>query len=208
MNLFSKIFKSSREPSIQEIRDAVRKKYIEVSRSTEGKFKYPTGKTGARALGYDLSVFMELPDEIMESFCGVGNPFSLGPIREGERLLDIGCGAGVDLIIAGRMTGLSGKVCGIDITPEMAEKARENLMRAGITNAEVCVAGVEEIPYGNGTFDIVISNGALNLSPEKEKSFQEIYRVLNSGGRLQFADIILKQELHPDTARSLEAWSE
>jgi SAM-dependent methyltransferase len=190
------------------IREAVREKYVEVARSAEGKFAYPTGRQGALALGYDPAVVASLPDDFLASFCGVGNPFALGPIEPGERLLDVGCGGGVDLIVASRIVGASGKVCGIDITPEMAERARANLARAGVTTAEVKVSGAESIPYPDASFDIVISNGVINLSPAKDQVFREIHRVLHPGGRFQFADIVVNQALPADVASSLEAWSQ
>jgi arsenite methyltransferase len=190
------------------IREAVRKKYMEVAQSAEGKFAYPTGRQGALALGYDPSIIESLPGDLLASFCGVGNPFALGPINRDEAVLDVGCGAGFDMVIASRLVGNTGKVCGIDMTPEMAERARTNLRRAGIANVEVQVAGAESIPYPDAFFDLVISNGVLNLSPAKEDVFREIYRVLRAGGRLQFADIVVNQTLPPDVANSLEAWSQ
>lgn len=196
------------ELGLNEIQEAVRKKYAEVSCTAAGKFKYPTGKEGALNLGYDLSVIAAVPDDLLESFCGVGNPFKLGPLHSGEVILDIGCGAGFDLINAGLLVGPAGKVCGIDLTKEMLEKASKTIRRAGLTNSEVILAGSDDIPYSNSTFDVVISNGVLNLSPLKEKSFQEIYRVLKQGGRFQFADIVLKEDLPDNIAGSLKAWSE
>lgn len=193
---------------VKGIQDAVRKKYGEVSQSAEGKFAYPTGKAGAVALGYDPSVIRNIPIELLESFCGVGNPFSLGKINPEEAVLDVGCGTGFDIIVASRLVGLTGRVCGIDLTPEMVEHAKRNLMRAGVSNAEVQIASSEAIPYYDCTFDVVISNGVLNLSPLKEKSFREIYRVLKSNGHLQFADIVLKGDLPPEIASSLDAWSQ
>ncbi len=190
------------------IREAVRKKYVEVAQSAEGKFAYPTGRQGALALGYDPSIVESLPGDLLASFCGVGNPFVLGPINRGETVLDVGCGAGFDMVIASRLVVSTGKVCGIDMTPEMAERARTNLRRAGIANAEVQVSGAESIPYPDAFFDLVISNGVINLSPAKEDVFREIYRVLRAGGRLQFADIVVNETLPPEVANSLEAWSQ
>lgn len=190
------------------IQRAVRRKYAEVACSPEGKFKYPTGREGLVQLGYDLSVFGEIPTALIESFCGVGNPFSLGSIHEGEAVLDVGCGGGFDLVYASRLVGLAGRVCGVDITPEMVEKARLNLEQVGVSNGDVQVAGSEAIPYDDNTFDAVISNGALNLSPAKERTFDEIHRVLKPAGRLQFADIVLREDLPADIFNSLDAWSE
>jgi len=193
--------------SVDEIQEAVRKKYAEVSRSAEGKFDYPTGREGAILQGYDVAIIDTMPHEVITSFCGVGNPFTLGQISAGETVLDIGCGAGFDLIVASRLVGKKGNVCGIDLTPEMVEKANRNLKQYGVPNCDVKLAGAESIPYGGNTFDVVISNGVLNLSPLKEKSFREIYRVLKPNGRLQFADIILKEDAPVAQSSSLESWS-
>ena len=190
------------------IREAVRKKYVEVAHSAEGKFAYPTGRRGAFTLGYDPSILASLPDDVLASFCGVGNPFALGPIQQGEAVLDVGCGAGVDMIVASRIVGSAGKVCGIDMTPAMAERARANIRRASVADAEVQISGAESIPYPDACFDVVISNGVINLSPVKEEVFREIHRVLRPGGRLQFADIVVNQALPPEVANSLEAWSQ
>jgi ubiquinone/menaquinone biosynthesis C-methylase UbiE len=179
-----------------------------VSRSAEGKFTYPTGKEGAFTLGYDISFLDDMSHELVESFCGVGNPFTLGAINPGETVLDIGCGAGYDLFVASRLTGSKGKVMGIDLTPEMKQKARKNLEHEGVSDYELYLAGSEDIPLKDEIIDVVISNGVLNLSPMKEKSFREIYRVLKPGGRLQFADIVLKEDLPDKIANSLDAWSD
>ncbi len=208
MALSNKEPHKSKQPGMAELQAALRRKYAEVSRTAEGKFVYPTGRAGAEALGYDLSVMEGMSGELLDSFCGVGNPFSLGPVRPGEILLDVGCGAGFDLFVASRLVGHTGRVCGIDLTAEMVEKAWRNLARSDIANGEVRLAVAEDIPYGENTFDIVISNGVLNLSLQKERSFREIYRVLKPGGRLQFADIVLRGDLPQDVAGSLDAWSD
>jgi arsenite methyltransferase len=206
MSFLKRLIKT-RAPGVEEIRESVRRKYLEVARSAEGKFKYPTGREGALGLGYDPALLEDMPEELLESFCGVGNPFVLGPINAGDAVLDVGCGAGFDLVVAARLAGPGGRVCGIDLTPEMVEKARRNLGVAGV-NGEVRVVSSEAIPYEDASFDVVTSNGVLNLSPQKEKSFQEIHRVLRPGGRLQFADIVLKEELPEKVANSLDAWSD
>jgi SAM-dependent methyltransferase len=194
--------------STEEIQQAVRRKYFEVSRSVAGKFQYLTGKAGAAALGYNLSALLDLPDDVFDTFCGVGNPLAQGSIQYGEKILDIGCGAGLDMILASRLVGPAGLVCGIDLTPEMVEKARANFVRAGASNVSALVAGAEAIPYDDDTFDVVTSNGVLNLSPLKEQSLREIYRVLRPAGRLQFADIVLEEDLPSEMTNSLDAWSD
>ena len=192
----------------KDIQDAIRKKYAEVSRSAEGKFAYPTGKAGAEGLGYDSLDIVNAPSELLDFFCGVGNPFSLGQIGPGEAVLDIGCGAGFDILVSSRLVGPTGRVCGIDFTPEMVVCAQSNLRRAGVSNVEVRLASSEVIPHDDSTFDVVISNGVLNLSPFKEKSFQEIFRVLRTDGRLQFADIVLNEDLPSEVADSADAWAQ
>ena len=199
-------FYMSKQQTLEDIQQAIRGKYAEVSHSSKGIFSYPTGEKGANLLGYNLSEFTYLPKELLESFCGVGNPFSLGPIKKGESILDIGCGAGFDLFVASTRVGKNGKVYGIDLTPEMVMKAKDNLQQASC-HAQVQVGSSEAIPFDTDTFDVVTSNGVLNLSPLKEKSFKEIYRVLKPGGQLQFADIILKEKLPEEITGNLDAWS-
>lgn len=196
------------DKELQQIREAIRGKYLEVSTSAEGKFKYVTGKAGAVELQYDAAILNTLDAVRLESFCGVGNPFSLGEIQPGSVVLDVGCGGGLDMLFAAKYAGPEGRVCGIDLTEEMVRRARENLAHAGIDNAELQHVSAEKIPYADNTFDVVISNGVINLSPCKEELFQEIYRVLKPGGRLHFADIVLENQLPASMAASVEAWSQ
>jgi arsenite methyltransferase len=193
---------------LQKIRRAIRYKYAEVSISAAGKFQYPTGKEGAKALGYDPSIIESTDTRLFESSCGVGNPFSLGNINLGDAVLDFGCGGGVDMFVASKLVGESGMIYGIDLTEDMVVRARENLTLAGIMNFEVKKVDSETIPYDDRSFDVVISNGVLNLSPRKEISFAEIYRVLKPGGKLQFADVVLESELPAYLVESAEAWSQ
>lgn len=179
-----------------------------MSVSAEGKFQYPIGKDGAKALGYDPVIVESAPARFFESSCGVGNPFSLGTIRRGAAVLDFGCGAGFDLFVASRLVGETGLVCGTDLTEDMVVRARENLTLAGITKFEIKKVDSETIPYGDHSFDVVISNGVINLSLCKQTSFKEIYRVLKPGGRLQFADVVLEKELPASLSGSAEAWSQ
>jgi SAM-dependent methyltransferase len=186
----------------------VQSKYAEVAQSASGKFAYPTGREGALALGYDPGLVEAAHPGLLESFCGVGNPFSLFPVKAGSTILDVGCGAGFDLYVAARLTGPNGSVYGVDLTGAMAAKARENLEKAGIANAVVQQVETEKLPYPDDTFDAVISNGVINLSPEKAALFGEINRVLKPGGWFGFADVVLEQALPRDMAGSAEAWSQ
>jgi arsenite methyltransferase len=179
-----------------------------VARSASGKFAYPTGQDGAHALGYDRALVDAAHPELLGSFCGVGNPFSLFPIQPGSIILDVGCGAGFDLFVAGRLTGPGGRVYGVDLTEAMVARARENLQKAGVANAEVRQVGSENLPFGDTMFDAVISNGVINLSTDKETLFLEINRVLKPGGWFGFADVVLEQTLPQGMAGSAEAWSQ
>ena len=198
----------TQEPDHEQIQAAVREKYRKVARSAEGLFKYATGREGALALGYDARVVADAPCQLIESFCGVGNPFSLGDIQVGETVLDVGCGAGFDVYMASRIVGEAGQALGVDLTPEMVTVAKDNIGRLQLANAAVRPGGSEALPFDSNSIDVVLSNGTFNLSPNKRRTFEEVFRVLKQGGRLQFADIVLKDELPSDLVGSLEAWSQ
>ena len=183
----------------------IESRYLKVARSPRGIFKYPTGREGLKALGYDPGTLELLPDEVAECYCGVGNPFSLGALKAGERALDIGCGAGVDTLIAALMTAPDGFVAGVDVTRAMIERARHNamLMRVSV-DFQVC--GAESLPYKDNWFDLVISNGAMNLVAGKAAAAREMFRVLRPGGRLQIADQILMKETAREMAVMVKNW--
>lgn len=171
-------------------------------------FKYTTGHEGAQVLGYNNEILKDIPTELLNSFCGVGNPFSLGEIKPGSDILDIGCGAGFDLVVARTLAGADGRVCGIDITQEMIDRARRVFDSLDIDDIETIHVTSETLPFEDQGFDLVISNGVINLSPAKDELFQEMYRVLRPGGRIQIADIVVEKELPLHLVGSLEAWSQ
>jgi ubiquinone/menaquinone biosynthesis C-methylase UbiE len=179
-----------------------------VAQSAEGLFSYQTGKKGALALGYDPAVINSFPEEALNSFCGVGNPFAISSIPPGSTVLDIGCGAGVDLLVAHHILGNEGQVCGIDLTEEMVAQARALAARYGSETISVQHVLSEEIPYNDESFDYVISNGVFNLSPAKLKLFREIRRVLKPGAVLQFADVCLAEGNVQNQASSPGDWAQ
>ncbi len=191
----------------KRIEEGIRGKYTKVSDSPEGLFQYPTGRAGLEALNYDSELIQALPDSAVASYCGVGNPFTLGVIRKGEAVLDIGCGAGIDTIVAAMMVGPAGTVVGIDMVPEMLARARENLRMTDLKNVIFEEAYGEKLPFADGGFDVVISNGAFNLIPDKAKALSEVVRVLKPGGRLMMADQILVGELPSEIKARVASWA-
>lgn len=192
----------------KKINKSIQKKYIKVARSPDGLFKYPTGRVGLEALNYDPELVGALPEAVLASYCGVGNPFSLGPINAGETVLDIGCGAGVDTFVAAMMTGPSGKAVGIDLIASMLQRARENLTSTGLKNVTFEEASSERLPFADQSFDAVISNGVFNLVPDKLKALSEVYRVLKQKGRLMIADQVLIGELPKERKQIIKSWSQ
>jgi arsenite methyltransferase len=192
----------------ERIGEGIRKKYAEASVTPQNLFNYPTGREGLEGLGYDSKIVESIPKPVIDSFLGVGNPFSLGPIHEGETVLDIGCGGGFDLIFAAIMVGSKGNVTGIDVTPEMLELSKKNLKEASIENVTLRQTNAEKLHFPDNNFDVIISNGVLNLIPEKAKAFSEIFRVLKLDGRLMVADQILIGELSKEQKLSAESWAQ
>ena len=190
----------------QRIEEGIRGKYVKVAVSPEGQFRYPTGRAGLEALHYDPQLIQELPEPVAAAYCGVGNPFTLGPIHPGDIILDIGCGAGVDTIIAALMAGPSSSVTGIDLIPEMLERAKENA-RLSALNISFLEGSAEDLLFHDNTFDVVISNGVFNLVVDKAKALSEVYRVLKPGGRFMLADQILAGELAKETKARIENWA-
>ena len=191
---------------LKKIEAGIREKYTIVAKSPEGQFKYPTGKDALEGLHYDKTLIDELPNGVASSYCGVGNPFSLGKINQGEQILDIGCGAGVDTILAAIMVGSKGSVVGVDIVPEMIARAESNLQIIGLDNVNFQQVSGENLPFSSDTFDVVISNGVINLIPDKKAAMSEIMRVLKPSGRLMMADQIAAGGVQKDIKARLDNW--
>jgi arsenite methyltransferase len=189
------------------IRAAIKGKYTQVAASGAACcFQYPTGEESLRQQNYPLDIVQELPPSVVDAFCGVGNPFSLGPIYPGEAILDIGCGAGFDAFVAARLTGPRGRVVGLDVTVEMINRARANQALLGLDRVRFQVEDAESLPFPDQEFDVVISNGVLNLTLDKARALQEAHRVLKPGGRLMLADMVLVQDLPPEEAGKADSW--
>ncbi|MBI3086892.1 MAG: methyltransferase domain-containing protein, partial [candidate division NC10 bacterium] len=189
------------ELDVATIREGIAEKYRKVAVSPGGLFRYPTGQASARGLGYPPALLAAIPRAIRERFVGVGNPFALGPIHLGEAVLDLGCGAGLDALLAAQLVGPAGRVAGIDLSPEMLAVAEAGRAEAGLPQVEFREASVEALPFPDASFDVALSNGVLNLIPDKPAALREIFRVLRPGGRLQACDIALVGDrLPPDKA--------
>ncbi len=192
----------------QALRSEVSKVYSRVATDPDGDFHFHRGPAyAADFLGYDRDELAALPRECTASFAGIANPHMIAPIVRGETVLDIGCGAGTDLLLAARRVGPSGHAIGIDMTETMRDRARASAVAAGLTNVEVHRADATALPLPDASVDVIISNGVLNLVPEKDKAFTEIRRVLRPGGRLQLADIVLDAELGEDVRRNIDLWT-
>jgi arsenite methyltransferase len=195
------------EPEIHQIRQGIKEKYDKVAEQGPACcFRYLTGKEGLAQQGYPLELLGDFPEEILTAFCGVGNPFSLGPLFPGDAVLDIGCGAGVDSLVAGRMVGPAGRVVGIDVTVAMLAQARENQARLGLGQVIFQVGDATALPFPDNDFDAVISNGVLNLTLNKAQALEETHRVLKPGGRLMLADMVLVAALPPNRQDQIANW--
>jgi len=190
-----------------QLREQVRAKYREVAVAPNAEYHFHTGRSLAVRLGYDTDVVDALPDRAVESFAGVGNPFSLRELRVGERVVDIGSGAGFDSLVAAARVGASGRVVGVDMTPEMLEKSRTTAQQLAFDHVEFREGFAERLPVDDGFADVVISNGVINLCADKRAVFQEIRRVLRPGGVLQFADIANGRAVPPEALRDIDLWT-
>jgi len=189
------------------LREEVKSKYREVAVDPHGKHHFHTGRYLAKHLGYDADFVGSLPDVAVESFAGVGNPFSLRPLTKGEHVVDVGSGAGFDSFVAAHQVGPSGKVVGVDMTEEMLAKSRATLGKLGLGHVEFREGLAEQMPIEDGWADVVISNGVINLCADKRATFAEIYRILRPGGRLQFADIANGKPVPESAIRNIDLWT-
>ena len=188
------------------LRAHVTEKYTEIANEPEKGAHFHTGKSLAMMVGYPESIIDSLPAGTVESFAGTGNPFSMGELKPGETVLDLGCGAGFDSLIAARQVGASGRVISIDMTPAMLDKARVGASEAGLSNVEFHEVYAESLPVQDKSVDVVISNGVINLCPDKMAVFGEINRVLKPGGRIQLGDMVVHKVVPDDAKADIDLW--
>jgi SAM-dependent methyltransferase len=191
---------------VETLKHEIRKTYARVSAEPETDFIFPTGRAWAEDLGYPEEL-TQVPESAVASFAGVANPFSLGRLRPGERVLDLGSGAGTDSLVAAQMVGAEGRVVGIDMTPEMLGRARDSAAAAGLGNVAFVKGEAEQLPFPDETFDVVISNGVIDLIPDKDAVFAELFRVLRPGGRLQIADVTIQRPVSEEGRRNIDLWT-
>ena len=189
------------------LRQQISVKYTDVALEPERGFHFHTGRPLAGMLGYADAEVNWLPGATVESFAGTGNPFALGRLREGEVVVDVGCGAGFDTLLAACQVGPGGKVIAVDMTAAMRDKTRAGADLLGLTNVEVRHGFAEELPIESGSADVVISNGVINLCPDKAAVMREVYRVLRPGGRFQIGDIVVHKEVPQDAKDDIDLWS-
>jgi arsenite methyltransferase len=192
---------------VDVLREEIRKAYTDVSTEHEQEFIFPTGRAWAQELGYPEPELSRVPDATVESFAGVANHWLLGRVEPGSVVLDLGCGAGTDLLIAAQMAGSAGRVIGVDMTPAMLDRARASAREMGLANVELHESLIESLPLEDASVDVVISNGVIDLVPDKDPVFDEIDRVLRPGGRLQIADVVIHTEVSEDARKRIDLWT-
>jgi SAM-dependent methyltransferase len=192
---------------VDVLREEIRKTYTDVSTDQEQEFIFPTGRSWAVELGYPEPELSRVPDSVVESFAGVANHWTLGRADPGAVVLDLGCGAGTDLLIAAQMTGPDGRAIGVDMTAAMLDRARDSAVEMGLENVEVQESLIESLPVADVSIDLVISNGVIDLVPDKDAVFDEIDRVLRPGGSLQIADVVIHKEVSEDARKNIDLWT-
>jgi len=191
----------------ETLRRAIQDEYTEVATDPGRGFHFHTGRRLTGIVGYKDEWIEGIAESAIESFAGTGNPFAMGVMGPGEKVVDIGCGGGIDSLVAARMVGPDGEVVGIDMTPAMLARARAAAAESGIRNVEFREAYMEKLPVPDGWADVVISNGVLNLTPDKRKAVGEMFRVLRPGGRLQIGDIMVNREVPADAKQNIALWT-
>jgi SAM-dependent methyltransferase len=192
---------------VDVLREEIRKTYTDVSLDQERDFIFPTGRSWAQELGYPEPELGRVPDATVESFAGVANLWALGRIEPGAAVLDLGCGAGTDLLLAAQMAGPAGRAIGVDMTPAMLERAAASAREMRLTNVELHQSLIESLPLDDASVDVVISNGVIDLVPDKDAVFAEIDRVLRPGGRLQVADVVIHNPVSEDARKRIDLWA-
>ena len=191
---------------VEVLKSEIKKTYASVSQEPEKDFVFPTGRAWAEDLGYPPEL-AQVPESAASSFAGVANPFTLGRLEPGERVLDLGSGAGTDSLVAAQMVGPEGSVTGVDMTTEMLAKARAAAAEMSAANVEFLEGEVEQLPFADATFDVVISNGVIDLIPDKDAVFAEIFRVLAPGGHIQIADVTIQNPVSEEGRRNIDLWT-
>ena len=192
---------------VEYLKSEIRRTYAEVSQQPGKDFIFPTGRGWAADLEYPADLLANVPETAVESYAGVANPFSLGPLEPGEDVLDLGCGVGTDTLVAAQMVAPDGRVTGIDMTREMLDKARRAAAEMALTNVEFVQGEAERLPFGDATFDVVISNGVIDLIPDKDAVFSELFRVLRPGGRIQIAGVTIQDPVSEEGRRNIDLWT-
>lgn len=188
------------------LKSEIRKTYASVSNEPQRDFIFPTGRAWAEDLEYPVEL-ANVPESAVESFAGVANPWQLGRLAAGERVLDLGSGAGTDSLVAAQMVGERGHVTGVDMTPQMLAKARAAAAEMGVSNVEFVETEAEQLPFPDGSFDVVVSNGVIDLIPDKDAVFAELFRVLVPGGRIQIADVTIQNPVSAEGRRNIDLWT-
>ena len=189
------------------LKNEIQKTYTDVSERPGSGFIFPTGRAWAEELGYPKALLDRVPEAACESFAGVANPFTFGELNAGEHALDLGCGAGMDVLVSSQMVGADGSATGVDMTPAMVRKARAAAEEMGATNVTIIESEIEQLPLDDASIDVVTSNGVIDLLPDKSAVFDEIVRVLKPGGRMQISDVTIQQPVSEEGKRDIDLWT-